>query len=132
MGKEQAKGMTRPYIAHVKPAMVLEKSITALLPQRLYNGSVEEVIEYVLNKPEMKVDERRVAGRVRDEMVDPNYQVIVNGQQLPRTESVEQFYVADSFYDEEDRQMYEYNKLEIIVSRPVQEGGLSQDRDNKQ
>lgn len=113
-----------PYVAHVRPAMSIEKGITVMLPEELYNGTVDQIIHYSLEKPDIRADEQRVADRIRHEMRDNTYTVTLNNNPVERDERVGNLYENQSYFDQEAGESYEYHKLDLVVTYKIWDGGL--------
>ena len=113
-----------PYVAHVRPAMSVEKGITVMLPEQMYNATVDQIIQYSLEKPEITIDEQRVAERIRHEMRDNTYTVNLNNHPVERDERVGNLYESQSYFDDESGEAYEYHKIDMVVTYKLYDGGL--------
>jgi hypothetical protein len=108
------------YVATVKPAFATEKALAVELPEEMRAASVDDIIQYALDKPDKSDNEERIAGRVRLEM-SKSFGLTLNSDAVGRRETVEGRFLPDEIESPEGN--IPYNKLEIVVAA-TQEGGL--------
>ena len=104
-------------IVVIKPGISSEKAIKKILPENMYNATVDEIIKYVLNDGDMKRSEERIAERVKNEMKG-TYGVTANEQKVQGNDKI-----ADLFKDETTPGGMEYKEIEFVVAED-QDGGL--------
>jgi len=106
-----------PKVIKIKPGSSSEKSVKLILPKTLEDASINEVISYALNNPDIKRKDIRIADRVRVEM-ESNYGIIVNENTVKGSEKISNY-----FTPKKSQSGLEYEEAEIIVASE-QEGGL--------
>jgi hypothetical protein len=125
MTQPNAKGNGTPLpesslarVVKLKPGSTNEASIKAVLPPELYGANYGQIIDYVLQKPDMNRKETRITDRVRNEMGN-NYGIVANAGPASAGDEAK-----GAFKEAETPTGMKYLELEIIVAAEQEAGYL--------
>ena len=106
-----------PRVIKIKPGSSSEKSVKLILPDELADATIDQVIKYAVNEPELTRKNARIADRIKVEMREA-YGVTVNDEPAKGSQKLADYLVA-----KKSQSGLNYKEAEIIVAQD-QEGGL--------
>lgn len=103
-------------VVRIKPGTSSEKSVKVILPEELYDASVDKVLGYVMGE-DLKRKDERIAERIKNEMKG-QYGMTINASPAKGDEMIKGYFVQ-----RETPNGIQYLEAEIIIAAK-QEGGL--------
>jgi len=98
-----------------------DNAVAKTLPKSYNDKTIEEALDYLLQKKGLQGSEIPLTISIRKEMEASNFVVVVNGKNAELTDKVAD-YITKKEHRLPNNQVRDYNALEIEISA-VQEGG---------
>ena len=97
-------------VVKLKPGSANEVALKAVLPKELYNANIAQIVDYVVNRPELSRKDERIAGRVKHEMRE-DYGMVANAGPAKGGDNA-----GGLFKEAQTAGGLKYMELEIIVA----------------